>query len=138
MNEETRKATNIISRIKRLLYNYDMALVEAKGQLDMREASMKRYKNDKRKSYVRKYLAAKIDCDRLNIYISEINQAKNDLYDNLNLVLDTYNEKYKNVFILYFIEGKSYEDIATITSYSREAIRTIIRRQKNDILDIFV
>ena len=138
MNEDEKKATNIIHKIKKLMYNYDLALVEAKGQYDLRNASLKRYKGDSRKNMVRKYLSAKIDCERINIYIREIELAKKELYENLCLVLDKYNERYKKVFIYYFIEDKNYDEIAELTSYSREAIRNIIRKQKNDILNIFL
>ena len=138
MQEDVKKATDMIQKIKRLLYNYDLAIVEAKGQYELRQAAMRRYSQDKRKFAVRKKLAAKIDCDRIDTYINEINSKKQEVYDNLMLVLDRYNKRYTKVFMMYFIEEKTYEEIATVTSYSRDAIRTIVRRLKNDILDIFL
>lgn len=138
VQEDVKKATDMIQKIKRLLYNYDLAIVEAKGQYELRQAAMRRYSQDKRKFAVRKKLAAKIDCDRIDTYINEINSKKQEVYDNLMLVLDRYNKRYTKVFMMYFIEEKTYEEIATVTSYSRDAIRTIVRRLKNDILDIFL
>ena len=134
---EKKDAETIVKKIKRLLYNYDLAIVEAKGQLGLRQAAYDMYKNDNRKFAVRKFLSAKIDIDRLNIYIEKIQVAKNDLYDGLNLELDKYNPRYRQVFTMYFLDEKSYTEIAYETKYSRDAIKKIIQKLKKELLEIY-
>ena len=138
MEDSKQEAKNIVDKIKKLLFNYDMAIVYAKGEISFREADMELYKSNKGKYGAKKFALARIDKERFEIYIEKINNAKNELLENLSLVLDKYNDKYKQVFMLFFIESKTYQEIADITHYSFEAVKVIIKRFKNDLLTMFV
>jgi len=137
MNSDTKEAKTVVDKIRKLLFNYDMAIVYAKGEIKFREADMELYKG-KGKFGAKKYALARIDKERYEIYIDKIEAAKSDLLDNLAIMLDKYNEKYKQVFVLFFIENKSYQDIAEITHYSFEAVKVIIKRLKSDLLTMYV
>lgn len=135
--DNKKEAKTVVDKIRRLLFNYDMAIVYAKGEISFREADMELYRG-KGKVGAKKYAIARIDKERYEIYIEKIENAKSELLENLSIMLSKYNNKYKQVFMLFFIESKSYQEIADITHYSFEAVKYIIKRLKRDLLTMFM
>jgi len=137
MEKESQEAKTVVERIRKLLFNYDLAITYANGEISLRNAEMNRYEG-KGGNANRKFVVAKIEKERLEIYIAEIENAKRELLENLEIITDKYIGKYKQVFYSYFIEGKSYQEIAEITNYSFEAIKVIIKRLKRELISMFV
>ncbi|MCK9235180.1 MAG: hypothetical protein M0P09_02550, partial [Acholeplasmataceae bacterium] len=69
----------------------------------------------------------------LKVYMVNIQAIKEASINKLSLILDTYNQKYKDIFIMYFIERKAIEDIAIIAKYNRRHIDRIIAKLKEDL-----
>ena len=49
MIEERAKTNTIVKRIKKMLFNYDLAVAYVKGEIKIREANMRLYKGDTKK-----------------------------------------------------------------------------------------
>jgi len=137
MNDETKQAKNVIAKIKQLLYNYDLAIVYANGEIKLRQATMKLYSQDKRKNSQRKFIVAKIDKERFEDYIEDLENAKREIMDNLDIILSKYTPKYKQVFIMFFIENRSYDEIANETHYSFDGVCDIIAKLKKDVINMY-
>jgi len=137
MTDETGLAKNVIERIKVLLFNYDLELTYARGRVREYEITMRLYGNDKRKEFQRKYLSAKVDKEKFENYIDEIIDAKNEIMDNIDIILSNYTPRYKEVFILYFFENKTYDEICDKTNYSRDAIKDIIKKLKCMVIQFY-
>lgn len=138
MAENKEQSKNIASKLKKLLYNYDLTITYIMGEMKLRKANMNLHKGKNTKSSKRKFLENKIEYERYEIFLAEITNAKKETMENLNLILDKYQPRYRQVFIAYFLEDKQYPEIETITNYSPDAIKYIIRRLKNDLIDLYV
>jgi len=138
MIEERAKTNTIVKRIKKMLFNYDLAVAYVQGEIKIREANMRLYKGDTKKTSKRKFVISKVEKERYEIFLEEIAVAKKEILENLNLILDKYQPRYRQVFIAYFLEDKQYCEIEALTNYSYDAIKAIIRRLKNDLIDIYV
>ena len=138
MIEERAKTNTIVKRIKKMLFNYDLAVAYVQGEIKIREANMRLYKGDTKKISKRKFVLSKVEKERYEIFLEEIAVAKKEILENLNLILDKYQPRYRQVFVAYFLEDKQYCEIETLTNYSYDAIKAIIRRLKNDLIDLYV
>ena len=138
MIEERAKTNTIVKRIKKMLFNYDLAVAYVKGEIKIREANMRLYKGDTKKISKRKFVLSKVEKERYEIFLEEIAVAKKEILENLNLILDKYQPRYRQVFIAYFLEDKQYCEIEALTNYSYDAVKAIIRRLKNDLIDLYV
>ena len=138
MIEERAKTNTIVKRIKKMLFNYDLAVAYVQGEIKIREANMRLYKGDTKKTSKRKFVISKVEKERYEIFLEEIAVAKKEILENLNLILDKYQPRYRQVFIAYFLEDKQYCEIEALTNYSYDAIKAIIRRLKNDLIDLYV
>ena len=136
MDKDSQEAKTVVERIKKLLLNYDLAIAYGKGEIDFRTAEMNKYEGVNGYGY-KKFIVAKVEKARFEIYVAEMESAKKELLDNLEIITDKYIGKYKQVFYSYFIEGKTYQEIAEITNYSFEAIKVIIRRLKGELINMF-
>jgi RNA polymerase sigma factor (sigma-70 family) len=135
---ETKKAKTIIENIRKLLFNCDLTVVYANGEIVLREVTMRLNEGSRAKAKQRKFINAKIDKERYEVFIADIENTKNEIMDNLNLLLDKYQPRYKEVFVAYFLQDKTYQEIATQTNYSKEAIKVIVRRLKTDLLTFYI
>ena len=99
---------------------------------------MRLYKGDTKKISKRKFVLSKVEKERYEIFLEEIAVAKKEILENLNLILDKYQPRYRQVFVAYFLEDKQYWEIEALTNYSYDAIKAIIRRLKNDLIDLYV
>ena len=131
------RAKNVVERIKVLLMNYDLEITYARGQVRSLEITMKLYQGDKRKDRKAKFLNAKVDKERFEDYIDELLDAKREIMDNISIILSNYTPRYKDVFILYFFENKTYDEICDKTNYSRDAIKTIIAKLKSMVIQLY-
>ena len=129
MVEDSKQAKTVVERLKKLLYNYDLEIVYANGQVKLRQATMNLYENDSRKSSKKKFVVAKIDKERYENYIDELNNAKREITDNLEIILSKYTPRYKQIFIMYFFENKTYDEICDATAYSFDGLKTIITKR---------
>ena len=137
MTESTRTAKTIIDKIKQLLYNYDLAIVYANGEIKLREATMSLYSNDTRKKSQMRFINAKVDKERFEDYVADLENAKREILDNLDIILSKYTEKYKRIFIMFFIENRSYDEICEKTNYTPDAVNKIISKLKSDVIDLY-
>lgn len=128
---------NVVDKIRRLLLNYDLTVAYALGEIEIRKDIMDLYRGDDRKPSQRKFVQAKIDLERFEIYIEAVVAAKKELESNLMYVLNRYTERYRAVFWLHCIENKTYEEIAEKTGYSKDAIKKIIHKVKEDVIGAF-
>lgn len=127
----------VVDKIRRLLLNYDLTVAYALGEIEVRKSIMDLYRGDTRKPSQRKFIQAKVDKERFEIYVEEVAKAKKELKDNVLYVLNRYNPKYKDIFWMACIEQKTYEEISQITGYSYDAVYKIVHKVKNDIISKF-
>lgn len=137
MTEQTRQATTIVERIKKLLFNYDLAIVYAKGEIQLRRAAMDLYSNDTRKNSQKKFVVAKIDKERFEDYVADLENAKKEILDNLEIILSKYTERYRQVFIMYFLENKTYDEICAKTNYAPDGLKYAIDKLKKDLIQMY-
>ena len=127
----------VVDKIRRLLLNYDLTVAYALGEIEIRKDIMELYKGDDRKPSQKKFIQAKIDMERFEIYAEEVLKAKKELVDNLNSVLKRYTERYQKIFWMACIEKKPYAEISDKTGYNYETIKKIVHKVKGDVIGWF-
>ena len=48
-------------------------------------------------------------------------------------MLSTYNARYKRIWVAYFIEKKTYDEIASEVSYTRDNVKKVVFRLKDEL-----
>jgi len=137
-SEDNKQAQNIITRIKKLLFNLDLTVVYAQGEIKLRHSTMKLYEGATSKWKQRKYVEAKVDAERLAIYQEDVERDKKEILEGIENILAKYQPRYKRVFIMYFLQDKTYQEIADETNYSLVAINKIIAKLKSDLLTFYL
>jgi DNA-directed RNA polymerase specialized sigma24 family protein len=136
MKEENKKIQTVVDRIRVLLFNYDLAIQMAQTEIKKRTADIELYKGHGGKTG-RKFLVAKVEKERYERYVNELIILKNELIEGLEIILDKYSNSYKQVFMLYFIERKSLEEIKRQTCYSLTAIKYIVNKFRSELITMF-
>ena len=143
MREDTKQQANIIARIRKLILNFELSIEYAKAEIKLREADMKLFESSltspKKKSYRKQqYLNAKIDKEKLEIYLYDVTKARDELHKDLDRVLNNYRPIHKQVIKMFFFEDKTYQEIADTTHYSFDFVKDIISNFKRDILNYYL
>lgn len=130
---ENKKGQHIGDRIRKTLFELDLRIVQAEGE--MRIAKEEFECNQKINTIRNQRLAmeAKMRRECYGTYIERLNSAKKSIYNNLDRVLSTYNARYKRIWVAYFIEKKTYDEIASEVSYTRDNVKKVVFRLKDEL-----
>lgn len=135
--DQTKRYENSATMIRKLLLNYDLEMTrastiieKAQSQLDLYSSLVKQLEplNGKpRKNDRRKQAVALITYKQYKQYLDELTTQRESLQNEVDAILEKYEEKYKKVFELAFIErGYTAEMIADEMGYSvSQALRII-------------
>lgn len=135
--EKLSRSLNAADKIKKLLFNYDLELVAARSELQLVNSKIDRYQNSTNKRNRNIYLANKIEKIKIEEFIRQLGKAKNETWNDLEQILNTYTPRYRTLWIMRFIKGMSYEEISADTNYSISNVRKIIDRMNRDLIDYF-
>lgn len=123
----TEKAKDITSRIRSFLMNSDLCVTYTEALIQQIDAEMKLYEGKQDKYSKRKLVELKIDKEKNIQYLEDTIANKQKLVANVEKVIDKYNSRYKKVFVYFFIENKSYREIADAVGYSEDRIKQILQ-----------
>ena len=123
----TEKAKDITSRIRSFLMNSDLCVTYTEALIQQIDAEMKLYEGKQDKYSKRKFVELKIDKEKNIQYLEDTIANKQKLVANVEKVIDKYNSRYKKVFVYFFIENKSYREIADAVGYSEDRIKQILQ-----------
>lgn len=134
--EESKNAKTAADSVRKVLFNFDLELVAANGELDLTRAKIQRYADKKNRLEIERFTSARIDEEKLKIFVQQLIDGKNKTWKSMENLLNTYTPKYKTIWLMYFISQYSYEEIAEQTGYTIEGINFIIRKLKKDLIDL--
>ena len=132
-NEDVKKGQQIAESIRKVLLNVDLRLVYAEGELRLAQEDFKIYSKLGGQSNTRRALKAKARSECFRVFLSNINKAKGEITMGLDAVLSRYTPKYKRIWVMYFLEQASIDEICTEVAYSRENVNKIVQRLKLDL-----
>lgn len=136
MENNSREGQLIADKIRRTLLQIDLKLLEADAQCRVADEEFKLNQKIKKTLNQRKAMESKIKRECYKVYINNLKVAKSSILENLNKVLSTYTPKYKQIWIMYFIEKRDIEEIRNTVNYSRENVNKIISKLKTDLFDL--
>lgn len=128
--DEIKRGQLIADNIRKILLNVDLRIVYAQGEIETAQADYELYS---RLDNQRKALTAKARIECYKVYIENILKVKNEVSFGLNEVLDRYTPKQKRIWIMYFIEKASIQEIATEANYVTRNVDKIIQQFKSDL-----
>lgn len=132
--KKEKKPINAAEKIRRILFNFDLELTASLGELSLAKARVQRYADKKNRKELEIYTSACIDEAKLNVYIDQLTKGKNETYESLEKILETYNPKYKKIWLMYFIGQQTYEEISSKTYYSYNNVKKIIKKLRKDLI----
>lgn len=127
------RGQQIADNIRKILLNCDLRIVYAEGELKLANEERKLHSKLGGKSHTRKALLAKARCETYKVFIETVKKIKGEISLGLDTVLSRYTPKYKKIWIMYFIEQASIDEICSAVAYSRSNINVIISKLKNDL-----
>ena len=107
--------------------NSDLCVTYTESLIQQIDAEMKLYEGKQDKYSKRKFVELKIDKEKNIQYLEDTIANKQKLVANVEKVIDKYNSRYKKVFVYFFIENKSYREIADAVGYSEDRIKQILQ-----------
>lgn len=136
MNNNLHEGQLIADKIRKTLLQIDLKLLEADAQCRVADEEFKLNQKIKKTLNQKKAMESKIKRECYKVYINNLKVAKSSILDNLNKVLSTYTPKYKQIWIMYFIEKRDIEEIRNVVNYSRENVNKIVYKLKVDLCDL--
>lgn len=135
-SNENKSCSNAAERVRKVLFNFDLELEASIGELKFHQARIIRFKHAKQGRGLENLMYSRIEEEKLLVYIDHLTQGKNETYQALESVLNTYNPTYKKIFIMHFISHLSHQEIADMTNYSLVHIKRIIKKLKKDLINL--
>lgn len=125
---------NALEKIKRTLFNIDLELIDVDSRLKLCEAKMQQFRDSKKRLASKQYISAAIDEKKLTIYRARLIETKNEIYAAIEPLLKTYRPKYREIWVLHFIQGHPIEEIAIVTKYADRHVKRIIASMRRDLI----
>lgn len=124
----------IVKKIKKLALNYDLWLIYADSKIKSSKARMELLKGFTSKRRRKSFTYAKIDYEKYTKFYEEIAKEKQELFDNLKMIFERHNKNYYDVFVLYYLKGKSIEEISQSLGISNTATQKIIYKINDEVI----
>ncbi len=134
--QENKVIKTAADSVRKILFNFDLEMTASVGELKLARAKTLRYKNPKNNREKEIYTNARIDEEKLKVFIQQLTAGKNETWQSLEQILEIYNPKYKKIWLMYFISQYTYEEIAQKTNYSVDGVNFIIQKLKKDLIDL--
>lgn len=119
--------------LRKLLYNLDLKIVEAKSVISQMEAELNASLNQNTKSF----LIAKLTREKYIAYLKELENVKEKTEKEISDIVNKYDRSHQEIWMEYFIKQKTLEEIASSTHYSVRQVKRIISKQKDDLEGFF-
>lgn len=119
--------------LRKLLYNLDLKIVEAKSVISQTEAELNASLNQNTKSF----LIAKLTREKYIAYLKELENVKEKTEKEISGIVNKYDRSHQEIWMEYFIKQKTLEEIASSTHYSVRQVKRIISKQKDDLEGFF-
>lgn len=125
--------TNIAERIRKTLLHAELRYMQAETQMLVANEDYKKYSALGGVTNQRKAQKANIKVRVLTTYMENVKTIKSAAVTKLNTILEAYTDKYKIIFVMYFIERRAIDDIALAVNYNRRHVDRIIAKFKTDL-----
>lgn len=125
--------TNIAERIRKTLLQAELRYMQAETQMLVANEDYKKFSALGGVTNQRKAQKANIKVRVLTTYMENVKSIKSAAVTKLNTILEAYTDKYKIIFVMYFIERRAIDDIALAVNYNRRHVDRIIAKFKTDL-----
>lgn len=138
MSKEAIKRGQLIAdNIRKILLNVDLRIVYAQGEIETARADYALYARLDGVGNERRALTAKSRIECYKIYIKNIMKVKSEVTLGLDKVLERYTPKQKRIWVMYFLEKATINEIATEAGYVTRNVDKIIQQFKLDLNDFY-
>lgn len=130
----SKEANNVVDKIRKTLFNFDLQIAQVEAEIKNREEIMDLHCCSTKKKDLEAFTIAKIEKENYEVFAYRLKEQKKNLVDRVSLIAKKYEGKYSQIFMLYFFENLSHQEIATRIGYSVSRIDHIVARMKKDII----
>ena len=135
--KSTSRGQRIADSIRAILLNCDLRLVYAQGEIESARAEFEMHARLDSAFHQRKALTAKAKMGCYKTFMKNVNKTKKEVMDGLNHVLDRYSPKKKRIWIMYFIEQATTQEIANEMNYVSRNVEYIISEFRRDLEEYY-
>lgn len=136
-DSNTEKGYQIAGNLRKTLFRIDLAITYAEGE---RKLAHERYKLDSKigtKKAKKAAERAKMRERCYGVYLKNVEGIKNDVMGGIEYVLSRYAPKYRGVWVMYFLEQRSIDEICGKLDYSRRSVDRIVKTLKDDLCETY-
>lgn len=136
-SEEIKQIKNVknpADNYRKTLFNYDLEIANVISQSKFFAAREEMYRDDKTTKGKNAYYQAVITLRKLQTFLNALKQAKNETWEDLDKIVSRYNSKYKKIWLLYFIEDYTIQEVAEAIPYDLRNLKRIIKSMKQDLI----
>ena len=130
-------SNNVVEQVRKLLLNYELLEARVETEIALRDELMNFYEGSVKKADLQKFIDAKIEKENFEVFLSRIRTQKKDLMRKVSLVADKYEGEYGKIFVWFFFEKKSVEEISKLVGFKPKKTSKIVERMKEDIIDVY-
>lgn len=129
---------DIAESIRKTLLRIDMSIVYAQSEIKLAHETFKAQSKSSSRYAKKKAMEAKMRERCFKTYASNLESLREDVYEGVDYVLSRYEPKvYKDVWRMFFLQGKRIDEICGELHYSRSVINRVIKTLKDDLVDAY-
>lgn len=136
-NQKISRGDLITEKIRKVLINIDFKIAYAVAQLKIANENYKFFVKLEGNKNKQQALENKILIVCYKIYLKNLKDIKKQMMVDIKKILSRYYKKQKIIWIKYFINNESIEDISLSVDQSTQKIEKLIDKFKNDINYIY-
>lgn len=119
---------------RKTLFNYELEIANVISRSEFFAAREEMYRDDNTKKGKNIYFGAVVNLRKLQTYLIALKKGKNEAWQRLETIIDRYKPKKKKIWFMYFINGYSIQDIATMLPYDLRNLKRIIKSMREELI----
>lgn len=133
----TTKGYEIAKSIRKTLFRIDLSLTYAEAERRLAHEKYKLHSKETSKKGKKAAMRAKMRERCYQTYVDNVTGIREDVLGGVEWVLQRYTPKYRDVWVMYFLEQRTVEEMMDKLSYSKTSINRIIKQLKDDISEAY-
>lgn len=119
--------------IRKTLLDYELLIANAEATIERYDNEYALYSKLGGKRNAAMAMQAKIYSTTYKTFLENMNNAREELVESINYCLRGYNDKWRKVWVLYFLEDKPLSEISKRVGYATKYISEILAKMRDDL-----
>lgn len=127
----------VVDRLRKTLLNVELQCERARAEIAIRNEIMNLHSCSSKKADLQAFTVAKIEKENYELFFKRMNEMKNTLLANVELIVRKYEGAYSDVFMKHYFQDKSDIEIVAETGLSEKEVKHIIYLLRQDLITYY-